>query len=74
MTGWVVGILMTVLISVVYLLVEYYYTKKFQEKRYRNEKRISEANSIDELIDLRTELENKELIEMIDRKLNRLTR
>lgn len=74
MTGWVVGILMTVLISVVYLLIEYYYTKKFQEKRYRNEKRISEANSIDELIDLRTELENKELIKMIDRKLNRLTR
>lgn len=73
MTDWIVAILMTLIISVVYLLIDKHYTKKQREKWNRNEKLINEANSIDELIDLRSEVESKELIEMIDRKLYRLT-
>lgn len=73
MTDWIVAILMTLIISVVYLLVDKHYAKKQREKWNRNEKLINEANSIDELIDLRSEVESKELIEMIDRKLYKLT-
>lgn len=69
MNDWIVAILMTMVISVVYLIIDRYYT----EKRYRNEKRISEATTVDELIDLRTEIKDPELINIIDRKLDRLT-
>lgn len=73
MNDWIVAILMTMVISVVYLIIDRYYTDKRYEKRYRNEKRISEATTVDELIDLRTEIKDPELINIIDRKLDRLT-
>lgn len=70
--SWYVAIVMVLVISVVYLIVDYYYGRYTRKKFYELESLISEADTVDELLELRKRAwGNEMLIKRIDKKLNK---
>lgn len=75
--AWRIALGMVFIISIVYLTIDYFYGIHIANKRTKlfntMEEKIKQANTIDELIDLRKEAwGNKVLLGMIDRKLDKM--
>ena len=71
-SNWYVALVMVLIISVVYLTIDYYYRRYTQKKFYELETLISEADTVDELLELRKRAwGNEVLIKRIDMKLNK---
>lgn len=71
-SDWYIAFIVIFIISVVYLTIDYCYGRYVQKKFYNLELRISEADTVDELLELRKEAwGNPTLIKRIDKKLNK---